>query len=61
MKIKSTDKLSDKYLEINSVGTQLIHGEKVGSLRENGRLDHHILYVSEGVCEIIENSNLIKA
>jgi AraC-like DNA-binding protein len=61
MKIKSTDKLSDKYLEINSVGTQLIHGEKVGSLQENGRPDYHILYVSEGVCEIIENSNLIKA
>ena len=61
MEIKSTDKLSDKYLEINSVGSQILQGERVGSLREKGRLDHHILYVSEGACEIVEDSGLIKA
>lgn len=59
--MKSTDKLSDKYLEINSVGSQIIFDERVGSLREKGRLDHHILYIAEGICELVEDSRVISA
>ena len=52
---KSSEKLSDEYLEINSCTKQIISKKDRFMLRENGRIDYHILYILNGVCHIVEN------
>lgn len=57
----STDKSSDKYIEVNSVGIQETSGKRDSCLRKDGRLDHHILYIKEGFCQITENGKSVRA
>ena len=51
----STERLSNEtHLLLNSCGIEQI-GEQSsikGSLRPNGRVDYHILYISQGVCNV---------
>lgn len=51
----STERLShETHLLLNSCGIEQI-GEQSsikGSLRPNGRVDYHILYISQGVCNV---------
>ena len=39
-----------KYIKINSCGVQENDGREYMLVREKGRLDFHILYISDGVC-----------
>ena len=51
----STERMSDEYIELNSCGINNIFNIDCGSLRKNGRIDYHILYVSEGLCTVTLN------
>lgn len=48
----STEKLSDTFLELNSCGRQFLTGRDYKMIRENGRVDYHILYIEKGACTI---------
>ncbi len=50
--IISTEKRSDAYLELNSCGRQFLTGRDYKMIRENGRVDYHILYIEKGACTI---------
>lgn len=50
---------SESFLQVNSCGIQLSHENAIISFRKKGRVDYHILYVSEGNCEAeYENSKI---
>lgn len=55
--ILSTEKLSDVYLELNSCGRQFLADRDYKMIRENGRVDYHILYIEKGACTIEVNGN----
>ena len=55
MKKMSSEALSNEYLHVNSCGCEHLYGQNIGSLRPNGRIDYHILYISEGCCYVTEN------
>ena len=59
MKIKSSEAVSQKYLQINSCGLEIINGYNAGSLRPDGRCDYHILYIAEGECSVISDNKKI--
>lgn len=44
----STDRTSDKYLEVNNVGYHVTAGVDMTTIRPNGRSDYHILYIWKG-------------
>lgn len=46
----SSDRISDKYLELNICGIQQTYGKEREARRPAGRLDYHILYIIEGSC-----------
>ena len=46
----SLEAVSYDYMCINSCGRQLLYGSNCGSTRPHGRIDYHILYISEGCC-----------
>ena len=50
--ILSTEKRSDAYLELNSCGRQFLADRDYKMIRENGRVDYHILYIEKGTCTI---------
>ena len=50
--IVSTEKLSNAYLELNSCGRQFLADRDYKMIRENGRVDYHILYIEKGTCTI---------
>ncbi len=50
--IISTEKLSDAFLELNSCGRQFLADHDYKMIRENGRVDYHILYIEKGACSI---------
>ena len=50
--IKSTEAVSDEYIHLNSCGCQHLSGEDISLLRPNGRVDYHILYITEGECRV---------
>lgn len=49
---------SSEYLHINSCDCQHLYGCDVGSLRENGRVDYHILFITEGCCFVTDNDTV---
>ena len=51
----SSDRISDKYLELNICGVQRTFGKEREACRPNGRLDYHILYLAEGSCILTRN------
>lgn len=52
---------SSEYLYVNSCDCQHLHGRDVGTLRENGRVDYHILFITEGCCFVTEGNSVIRA
>lgn len=56
MKKTSSEALSNEYLHVNSCGCEHLYSQDVGSLRPNGRIDYHLLYIAEGSCYVIENN-----
>ena len=61
MKKISSESISNEYLYVNSCGCEHLYGQDIGSLRPNGRIDYHLLYISEGCCYITENNKEIAA
>lgn len=55
----SSEYKSNDFLHINSCDCQKLYGRNIGSLRENGRSDYHILFITEGCCFIRENGKEI--
>ena len=59
----SYEKVSHKFLELNSCGCQILEGIDRSCVRKNGRKDYHFLYITEGVCYLedhkVEAGNLI--
>ncbi len=63
----SSEKVSNKHLDINSCGKQYLNDRDYEMLRENGRSDYHILYILRGACTVmlgkekkrVEKGNLI--
>ncbi len=49
------------YLRVNSCGMQDLYGFDSGSLRPHGRVDYHILYITEGVCFVKMNGETVEA
>ena len=50
MQVRSTEAVSEEYIHLNSCGCQHLSGKDISLLRPNGRVDYHILYITEGVC-----------
>ena len=50
-----TNYMSEKYLEINSCNVQHSYGKALTVIRGDGRLDYHLLFVSEGECVCLYN------
>lgn len=50
MQVRSTEAVSEEYIHLNSCGCQHLSGKDTSLLRPNGRVDYHILYITEGVC-----------
>ncbi len=48
----TTNFFSPEYLHVNSSGRQHCDGRAFSLLRENGRVDYHILYIVEGYCTL---------
>lgn len=48
----STERISDRHLLINCCGIDHINDRSRGSLRPNGRIDYHILYIAAGTCHV---------
>jgi len=52
----SSEYQSTEYIHVNSCDCQHLFGRDIGSLRENGRSDYHLLYITEGCCFLTENN-----
>lgn len=48
--IISSEYLSDEYLHLNSCGIKFLCDKDYSTLRKNGRVDYHILYIAKGKC-----------
>lgn len=53
----SENKASKSYIQVNSVGIEMRRSEGI-VIRENGRCDYHILYISDGNVEVFYQNNL---
>ncbi len=51
----SSERLSSRFLEINSCNIQHLTGREYHMLRAAGRVDYHMLYIMHGRCRVIEN------
>ncbi len=49
----SSEALSDRYLHLNNCGRQTLSTCDTYTLRKNGRVDYHILYILSGVCHAV--------
>lgn len=49
----SSEALSERHLHINSCGRQILSSCDTYTLRKNGRIDYHILYILSGNCYAI--------
>lgn len=47
----TTESISDKYLHVNSCGIQHLGDRDHLTVRPNGRIDYHFLYITAGRCE----------
>ena len=59
-KIFSTERTSEEYITLNSCGIQKFYDTDGICLRENGRIDYHILYVADGFCYFTYNEETQK-
>lgn len=50
----SSERISEKPLEINSCGIQQLRDRDRTMLRREGRVDYHILYIMQGACYLTE-------
>lgn len=57
----STDRVSARFLELNSCGRQELHGRDYVRLRPDGRSDYHILYITAGRCTVEDAAGTIRA
>ena len=57
--VYSSEYESTDYIHVNSCDCQHLFGKDIGSLRENGRSDYHLLYITEGCCFLSENNVVI--
>ena len=48
----STERTSEEYLSLNSCGIEKLSERDRGSMRRQGRVDYHILYIERGVCHV---------
>ena len=46
--IISSEYLSNEYLHLNSCGIEFLCDKDYSTLRKNGRVDYHILYIAKG-------------
>ncbi len=51
-KLDSTNFVTTDYLYVNSCGVQSTRGARFQMIRENGRVDYHILYIINGNCRV---------
>ena len=56
----STERTSQEYITLNSCGIQKFYDTDGNCLRENGRIDYHILYVADGFCYFTYNGETFK-
>ena len=59
--IFSYEKLSDRYLEVNSCGTQQLCDRNYRRHRKDGRCDWHILFITKGRSYLTENGEKLVA
>ena len=51
----SSERLSERFFEINSCNVQQLTGREYRMVRERGRVDYHVLYIMQGCCHVMEN------
>ena len=61
MAIYSSEATSNEYLHVNSCACQYLIGHDTSCTRPKGRVDYHILYISEGCCYVTEDNQVLKA
>ncbi|MBE7046037.1 MAG: helix-turn-helix domain-containing protein [Ruminococcaceae bacterium] len=59
--VVSTEKTSDEFLELNSCGIENHRLKDRHRIRENGRVDFHILYIYQGKCTVVYNGETLIA
>ena len=57
----SSEKISDRFLEINHCDVLDLKTYDYHTLRESGRVDYYVMYILRGCCTVIENGNEIRA
>lgn len=57
----TAEALSEEYLHVNSCDCQYLQGHDISCTRLHGRVDYHILYISEGCCYVTENNHVLEA
>lgn len=48
--VVSSEKISDKFLRVNSCSRQVLSDKDYVTYRKKGRVDYHILYITQGRC-----------
>ena len=56
-----SQKVSDKFLEINACDRHKRITYPLRTLRENGRVDYYIMYILSGYCTVVEDGEEYKA
>ena len=59
LQIKSSERVSTQYPELNSYGIQRLWNTDFQCIRERGRSDFHILYLGQGCCYTEEDGKEI--
>lgn len=59
--VYTTEAISSEYIHLNSCGKQSFFGKSACAHRPNGRVDYHILYVTEGVCYVRIANDTVEA
>ena len=59
--IFSSEKVSDKFFEINHCDILDMKTRDCLTLRENGRVDYYVMYILHGCCTVVENKEEIPA
>ena len=46
----TSERVNSEYLKLNSCGIEQLGDRDHNCIRENGRIDYHILYIAQGAC-----------
>lgn len=57
----STEKVSDKFFEINHCDILDLKSFDYRTLRESGRADYYFMYILHGACTVVENGKELRA